>query len=130
MCNDPNICLIAIIKRIGVRVLRCHPIVHAEHWYTKLESQLSLISLVSVGTAYAKASTMKLNHSLIKPLRILPVNRWAIVYNSDHDLLIRVKLDWICMILAIIAAILNQRFFSVQGHFVLKLFISHVVVQI
>ena len=72
---------------------------------------------------------MKLNHSLVKLLRILPVNWWAIVYNSDHDLLIRVELVYISMILAIIT-ILNQRFLSVLGHFVLKLFICHVFVQI
>ena len=127
MSNDPHISLITIIKRIGVRVLRCGTIVDAEHWYTKLNSQLSLITLVTVGTTDAEASSMKLNHGLIKPLRVLPINRWAIVNYSDLDLLIRVKFDCICMILAIIA---TKLFLSVLGHFVLKLFICHVFVQV
>ena len=107
MSNYPHICLIAIIKRIGVRVLRSGPVVNAEHWYTKLERQLSLITLMTVGTAYAEASTMKLNHSLIKPLRILHTNGRSIMNNSDLDLLARIIIVLICMILDIVA-ILNQ----------------------
>ena len=115
MLNDPHICLITIIYRIGVRVLWCGSIINAEHWYTKLESQLSLVSLLSIGTAHAVTSTMKLNHSLIKALRILPINSWSIMDNSDLHLLIRVKLVFICMILAIIA-ILIECFLLILGN--------------
>ena len=82
---------------------------------------------MTVRTADAKATTVKLYHSLIKPLRVLLTNGWSIMDNSDFDLLVRIIISLICMILVII---LNELFLSVLRHLVFKLFICHVFVQI
>ena len=82
---------------------------------------------MTVGTTHGKATTMKLNHSLLKLLRILYRNGRSIMHDSYFYMCARIVLILICVISNVV---LLKIFFLIFSHFVLKHFICHVFKQV
>ena len=68
LCYDPNVSLIAIIHRVGIRVFGCKSVVDAENWNAYIYWPLSGITLVSCWVLAAESASVEM-HDCISDLR-------------------------------------------------------------